>query len=332
MKNREFEQGNTYPLQLEQVQMTPEASAEFSENVREAIDEAFLFSSHREVLKSVQPLKLVPLGSEYVYRALTNNTNYNQVYVEATFDHDGGDSFLNGATIKLRNEWVSVLRADIVIAIGDDDIEEEEEELINIDEPAFYIETAKEHFSLERESIPLNYIMCRTLLNHIVLMTNPIAAATNPNRTIQESIEALLSISEETTINRSMKYSFRPSDDEQFIVDVRDEAIVRPLQQPEHTSHHANVKRIRSFGRAGLLTTALELASTQYGNFTTIEKEFSYDNDTADEIKKRAQEVSEEHGSLSVDMPEVIMTQIINGVHMLRSTLSNSGEIDRLES
>lgn len=303
---------------------------ELSNDIRDAIDEAFLFANYDETLSTLTPLELVALDRHPLYSALTNYAHYNQTFVEATFDHDSGEKLFTNARIQLRNTWIHSLRVELVINASDDDIEEDEEELIDLEVPHFYVDAPTEATSTKRERIPLNYTVCRDLLNHIVSMANPIAAITKSDRTISESIEALLAVSESTALNRSTKYSFYASEDEQVVVDIHDRSLLKPQIQPEHTYHKASVQTLRSFGKAGVLATHINMTANQQSVQTTIGKDFRYEDGVAEEIEKIIDEMTTTHQSLTEDTPAAIRRQLLDGIHQFASMAYSPTEADRL--
>lgn len=323
-------EGNSYSTHPQDVRMSTPERDQLAGDIREAMDEAFLFANHSETVATIKPLELETFGHNELYDTFTNNIPHNQAYVEATFDRNDDGSMLRTARIQLRSSIEKSLCVNLFIKSGDD-IDEFKKEYIDPEQPLFYIDAPFDAHSLKSERMYINYPMCKNLLNQIVALANPVAALTNPDRSLTECIEALMAISEMTSVSRSTKYAFHPNDDEKMIVNINDRGLVEPRKEPSATRHEVFIEKIRSFGRAGTLATSAHVKASKYEVETKVSKEFTYADGAADDIAARQTEVSEAYQSLSADAPKEFGRQVLEGIYLLSSVAANADKFEQLE-
>jgi hypothetical protein len=323
-------EGNSYSKHPQDVRMNTLERDQLAGNIQEAMDEAFLFANHSETMATIKPLELETLGHNELYDTFTNAIPFNQGYVEATFDRSDNGTVLRNATIRLRNSYIKSMRVDLFIKAGDD-IDEFKKEYIDPEEPLFYIDAPVDAYSFKRERMYLNYTMTKNLMNHVVTLAHPVAALTNPERNLAESIEALMAVSEATSVSRSTKYAFYPNDNEKLIVNINDRGMVEPRKESESSYREVNIEKIRSFGKAGTLATSLHVAASKYEVNATLSKEFSYNDGSANDIAARSADVSEAFQSVSADAPQEFGRQVLDSIYRLSSVMANAGEIEQLE-
>lgn len=323
-------EANTYSVQPTEVHFSEGNQQKLNEELREAIDESFLFADHSQSLNTVEPIELdTPTTRNETYDMLTLGIPYDRLHVDAVIDHDG-DPSLRSLKVKLyRNDWGMTAYTTISAYESDDAVEDED--VINIDEPAFFITSPQDLKTGKRELIPLDYRTCRELLNHIVSLANPIAALTIEDRNILECMEALMAVSEETSIGREAKYQFQQNENEVIEVHTRDKMLQYPLGEPRHTYHEAIIKRIRSFGRAGSLTTILDMSSSLDEVEATVAKDYSYADYALEEIMEQISDVTEAGKMISSNAPDEFGRQLIDNVYLLQTTSLQHEGIDRID-
>lgn len=315
-----------YSLQPCEVKLSNEEKNELSQTVRDAIDEAFLFANHDQTLSTVEPLELhTPVSRNKTYETLTLGIPYDRIFVDAVIDHDHS-SHLKSLRIKLfRNDWGHVAHTTLHAYEGDDTVGDKNE--INTNEPSFAVACPQDLQSGKRELIPINYTMCRELVNHIVSMANP-AIHLNDDRSLLENVEALMALSPETIVDRTAKYRFQNKPNETVEIQAQDKALVFYSGEPRHTYHELQVRRIRSFGRAGSLATLLSINASLNEVETSIAKDFLYKDNVAEEILKNIDDVTNE--ASSVDTADGFGRQLVDGANLLRMTGISNEDVTRI--
>jgi hypothetical protein len=321
---------NIFSVEPKNVGLSNTEMGQLVADSREAIDEGFVFTSYTETLSTLGPLEIFHIDSNHQYSLLTRCLPYNRADVTAVIDRDGDGSYLKQGRIKLFNsELQRHIHSEIIINASDEDVDDDDD-FIDYDNPNFYINTPITAYVSERERIPLSNKQCRELLNYLVQQINPIASVTMQERTLFETIEAILAASEHSELTRSTKYQFETSDKERTIVSVHDRALIQPHMEPVHTYHEATVKKIRSFGKAGTLATSLFLKASEDETSATISKEFIHKDDCAEEIEKKQKAITKEHNSVWIDSPKKFGKQIISGIQLL-ATRHIGEKADQLE-
>ena len=326
--------GNTYSVQPREVSFGSGESETLAYDIRQAIDESFLFANYSETLATISPLELyLPTQRNDTFNLLTLGMTYDRANIQTTIDHGSTGSMLRTVDVRLFHEkWGNAAQSVLTAKAGDIDRESEAlQEMIDPENPLFHITAPIDLKTLERERNPLNYLMYRDMLNYVVSLAHPVASITNPDRSLLQSVEALIATSTETSLSRSAKYRFHQDEDETIEVGVHDRALVYLVGEPKHIYHEVTVKRIRAFGKAGSLATHMNMKVTQSGIEATVGKEFCYEDDCIDDIELQAEALAGEYQTVSAGQPKEFGRQILDSIALLRSAGVYSENIIQLD-
>lgn len=326
--------GNTYSVSPREVRFNPGESEQLASDVRNAIDESFLFANYTETLATISPLELYePTNHNTEFDLLTLGITYDRANVQTTIYRDATESILKNVDVRLFHEqWGNTAQTILAAKAGDMDIASESDaNTIDPLNPMFHITAPLDIKTLARERNPLSYSLYKAMLNHVVSLANPVAAITNPDRNMIESVEALMAVSTETSLSRSTKYRFHQGEDETVEVSVHDRSLVYPIGEPKHTYHEVNVKRCRAFGKAGSLATLIHMKVTRANIEATVGKEFIYEDGCTEDITAHAEELAAEYNIASADQPETFGRLVLDTIALLRSAGVQSENIVQLD-
>lgn len=116
---------------------------------------------------------------------------------------DGDYRFVKG-TVLLYGSTIPLAYATTLHILAD---EKSTKNAVDLDTPDFYLEVPDlEHGQLD--IIPLDYPRLKVVLDGLVAQSNPYEAITNSSRSIEESLSAILEMSDDRSVKRETSYKF----------------------------------------------------------------------------------------------------------------------------
>lgn len=159
-----------------------------------------------ETTTSVTPIELdanPELAPNHVFRSLMR-IPYNRAHVQMIREFHQGEPALSQANIFLyRSDLPETIGSEIHILAD----EYETDSRIDLDDPQFYIETPDETYA-GKDVIPLDYASLMHILSGLVDQSNLVAALENQTMSIEHSLQAILEMARETSVERETTYKF----------------------------------------------------------------------------------------------------------------------------
>lgn len=321
---------NTLSLNEREVDIDNDEKQALDSLVGKKITELFDRVDHTSTLSTRTPIELnaTPLSPPNgLFYALVR-TPYRRAHIEAAFDESKNEtSSLLTARILLFEPGIPY-RGELVLVCDDeaeDDEDEEDEEEPNLDSPNYVFITKEPRGSGDR--IPLRKSDVKDILDGLIAQANEYVAITQPDRTLEQSIRALLAVSADVAIEKQADYRIKNSTS----------GVAVSLFQESHTgtnkpeiveSYRAIVTENHTVnssadGTPCNTTTSCTLLHAPEGINTKIEATYE-SNDTEYDIRSSLlRKDLEEFNDMSTPTPGRFSTQILDGLELLTDAVDS---------
>lgn len=313
---------NIYSLEPREILLEEDERRLLARETQALVDEAFIYNNFCEEISTSVPIELDAdrtNAPNATFRALMKV--YNRANIQISLDNNDGDSYLDKATITLFNTGRPIADGAELVIMAD---ERDNDDGIDLNNLQYFLKSLRNTSADSPDIIPLDYSACIDILNGLVTQANPVEAITKPNRTILESLHALIVAAPEYSIGRRTGYRFtHPQRVGSVAVNIHDRSLHKKDKVPTHAFHEVSVESEQPLSETDVASTILYLSSSRRDTNTQIGVNYTHYGDNRENIDwydDLIKHVTIEYNDTTVAHPSKFGQQLMQGLHMLLST------------